>query len=131
MALSFEQVGEILDELAEQLPDEPLQGLTGGISLLPEAKHNAQIPSDRYYVLGEYIRGGAAGTGTIAVYYGSFAALYPRAGREEAREVLDGVLRHELRHHLEGRAGLRDLEVEDEKFVIRANAELERERRRR
>ena len=93
--LDFDEVAQILDNIVDNdFPEEMYRGLTGGIYLLPEEKHNARIPSNRYYVLGEY--------------------------REQAITILHGTIGHELRHHMEGRAGERGLEVEDEIFVQRA-----------
>ena len=42
MLLSFDLVGEILDELAEAFPPEFYQDLNGGISLLPECKEDPE-----------------------------------------------------------------------------------------
>ena len=45
MLLSFDLVGEILDELAEAFPPEFYQDLNGGISLLPECKEDPEALS--------------------------------------------------------------------------------------
>ena len=53
--LDFDEVAQILDNIVDNdFPEEMYRGLTGGIYLVPEEKHNARIPSNRYYVLGEY-----------------------------------------------------------------------------
>ena len=44
--------------------------------------------------------------------------VYPQADKNEAREILRGVLRHEFRHHLEFLGGIHNassLEAEDER----------------
>ena len=38
MIISFDDVGDLLDEMAEEFPPEFYEELNGGISLLPEAK---------------------------------------------------------------------------------------------
>ena len=40
MILSFDQAGDLLDEMAEEFPPEFYDELNGGISLLPEAKED-------------------------------------------------------------------------------------------
>ena len=62
-------------------------GLDEDLTLVPEEKHNPRIPSDNYYVLGEYHRSPVLGR-CIYVYYGSFVKLYPHISKERAREVL-------------------------------------------
>lgn len=118
--LDFDEVAQILDNIVDNdFPEAMYNGLTGGIYLLPEEKHNARIPSDNYYVLGEYRRNRVLGN-CVFIYFGSFAKLHPKASREQAITILHEVLAHELRHHMEGRAGERGLEIEDEIFVQRA-----------
>ena len=118
--LSFETVAELLDDIVDNdFPHQYYAGLNGGIYLVPEEKHNPRIPSDNYYVLGEYCRSPVLGR-CIYVYYGSFVKLYPHISTERARKILKETIAHELQHHLEGRAGNRDLEIEDEKYVQRA-----------
>lgn len=90
--LDFDEVAQILDNIVDNdFPEEMYRGLTGGIYLVPEEKHNARIPSNRYYVLGEYRRNRIMGN-CIFVYYGSFRKLYPRASREQAITICMGPL---------------------------------------
>ena len=49
----------------------------------------------------------------IVMYYGSFKRAYRHLDEDELTEEMRKVLRHEFRHHVEGRAGVRDLEVWD------------------
>ena len=127
---TFDEVAAILDDIVDGLPDGALRNLNGGVCLLPEVKHNARIPSPRYYVLGQYVRHPVLGR-TIYLYYGSFMAMYVDASEQELRRELTHTLWHELRHHWEGMAGSKDLELEDEKFVRRALARLEQATNRR
>lgn len=118
--LSFDDVASILDDIVDNdFPHEYYRGLNGGIYLVPEEKHNPKIPSDHYYVLGEYRRSSIYGC-SIYVFYGSFVQLYRHASKAQARILLRRVIAHELQHHLEGLAGERDLEIEDERYVQHA-----------
>ena len=53
----------------------------------------------------------------IVIYYGSFMRLYSNAPAQKLESELRAVLRHEFRHHMENRAGERDLEIEDERWL--------------
>ncbi len=114
--LTFDQVGDILDRLAERFPQEFFQELNGGISLLPEQKENPQAPG--LCVLGEYCHNHQMGR-YINLYYGSFSALARREGwrDEQWEEELYATLAHELTHHIEGLAGERGLERKDAAYL--------------
>ena len=49
----------------------------------------------------------------IVLYYGSFRRVFRHLDEDELRTEMRRVLRHEFRHHVEGRAGVRDLEEWD------------------
>lgn len=110
---------------SQSLPSDITRGLNGGVYLLPDIKHNDRIPSSDYYVMGEYCVCPAMGR-SIFLYYGSFMALYVDAGVEEMEAQLRHTVLHEFRHHVEGLAGDRSLEIEDERIVIGAHAALKR-----
>ena len=76
MRLSFDQAGELLDELAEPFPEALFDGLNGGVNLLEDAVPDPEFPAGEMYVLGEY-REDLLGR-YINLYYGSFAALAER-----------------------------------------------------
>ena len=101
MVLSFEQAGELLDRMAEEFPPEFYDELNGGICLLPEAKHDPEFPEGELYIMGEYRNSGMMG---------KFINL-------DWEEELYGTLAHEFTHHMEGRAGERGLEIQDEAFL--------------
>lgn len=115
--LTFDQAGDLLDEIAEAFPEAFYRDLNGGISLLPEAKNDPDYPPGELYVMGEYCNDQMGKY--INLYYGSFAAL----AREESwsdetwREQLSSTLAHEFTHHMEGLAGERGLEIKDEQFM--------------
>ena len=73
MTLSFDQVGDLLDEIAERFPQAFYQDLNGGIALLPEAKEDPVGETGELYIMGEYCNDMMGRY--INLYYGSFAAL--------------------------------------------------------
>ncbi len=117
MVLSFDEVGELLDEMAEKFPPEFYDELNGGICLLPGAKPDPRFPEGELYIMGEYCSDMMGKY--INLYYGSFAALAKgeRWSRAEWVEQLSTTLAHEFTHHIEGRAGERGLERKDEAFM--------------
>ena len=120
MLLSFDEVGEILDDLAEKIPEPFYQDLNGGILLLPEAMPDPENGPD-LYILGEYCVDEMGRY--INIYYGSFAALYADEPRETWVEELNTTLRHEFTHHVEGLAGERSLEYKDSAQLAQFQAE--------
>ena len=111
--VSIERFGEILDELACELPQEFYDELNLGICLSAERKIHPQAVADDLFILGEYQRS-QAGRGVI-IYYGSFMQLFGNLQEDELKIELRHTLRHEFRHHMEHRAGECGLEIEDEK----------------
>ena len=112
MILSFDQVGDLLDEMAEAFPEEFYRELNGGISLLPEALEDPQ--GEELYIMGEYCNDMMGKY--INLYYGSFAALAAKENwtEEDWEDELYTTLSHEFTHHIEGLAGERGLEIRDE-----------------
>ena len=108
---TIEEVNELLDEAASELPEEVFRGLNGGVSLLPETKRNSADPYGGLFTLGEYRRDQMGRY--IVLYYGSIRAVHSGDSRDELRVNLKKLLTHELTHHLESLAGERDLEIED------------------
>jgi len=109
---SIEEVNEMLDEIAAELPQEVFNELNGGVSLLPEAKLSAADPDGGLYTLGEYRRDQMGRY--IVLYYGSIRAVHGGESVGVFRDNLRKLLAHELTHHIESLAGERDLEIEDE-----------------
>ena len=112
MILSFDQVGDLLDKMAEEFPEEFYQDLNGGISLLPEAVEDPA--GEDLYIMGEYCNDMMGRY--INLYYGSFAALAEQENwtEEDWEDELYTTLSHEFTHHVEGLAGERGLEIKDE-----------------
>ena len=125
MILTFDQVGELLDEMAEEFPQEFYQDLNGGVCLLPEAKPDPDFPEGEMYILGEYCNDMLGRY--INLYYGSFAALAEQEGwtEEDWEDELWETFAHEFTHHVEGLAGERGLEIKDEAFLEKYRAQRE------
>ena len=111
MILSFDEAGDLLDEMAEEFPEEFYQELNGGISLLPEAMEDPH--GEDLYIMGEYCNDMMGKY--INLYYGSFAALAQQEDwdRETWEAELRTTLSHELTHHMEGLSGLHALDDQD------------------
>lgn len=107
--LSFEEVGRLLDRAAEALPKEIFLDLNGGVNLIDEVRRD----EDGNYIMGLYHHNGMGRY--IEIFYGSFAALYPRLSAGALEAELKKTLHHELTHHIENRAGDRTLEKWDER----------------
>ena len=110
--ISFEEFGQLLDEVAEELPPEIFVNLNGGINLIPDVLPHPEGNDGNLFILGQYHRGGLLGR-YISIYYGSFMQLYGNSSREFIKSELDRVLKHEFLHHLESMAGEKDLEIQD------------------
>ena len=123
MILSFDQAGDLLDEMAEEFPEEFYAQLNGGISLLPEAKEDPE--GEDLYIMGEYCNDMMGRY--IVLYYGSFAALAQQEEwtEEDWEDELYTTLAHEFTHHIEGLAGERGLEIRDELEMEQYRAERE------
>ncbi|MCL2547810.1 MAG: hypothetical protein FWE76_01440 [Symbiobacteriaceae bacterium] len=118
--MSFEEVGEALDEIAENLPVALYKELNGGIILLPEVKnHSESSDSNPLYVIGEYRYEPRALGRYIVIYYGSFRLAYGMHPPGRQRNELQRVLMHEFRHHIQSLGGTRGLEREDQQRLER------------
>jgi predicted Zn-dependent protease with MMP-like domain len=115
--ITFDEVGAMLDDIAEEIPKDFYRELNGGIILLPRTKrHPASHNTGNLYIMGEYHndRKGFGGLGRyICIYYGSFIKLYANATSEQQKEELRKILIHEFIHHLESLAGERGLAIQD------------------
>ena len=115
--ITFEEVGSMLDSIAEEIPKDFYNELNGGIVLLPDAKmHPESHVGTPLYILGEYHndRKGYGGLGRyICIYYGSFVRIYSNLLSEHLRKELKRVLVHEFTHHIESLAKEHGLEYKD------------------
>jgi len=114
LTATFDEVGEMLDEIACELPKEFFNGLNGGINLIPGVKlHPESDPRQTLYIAGEYHRDGSGLGRWINIYYGSIMIMHAWLTPPQLREELKRVLVHEFTHHLESLAGENGLEVKD------------------
>lgn len=114
--ITIDEMQDMLDELAEELPEVFFKELNGGIVLLPGAKESEYSQKNDLYTLGEYHHGGSMGN-YIKIYYGSFERLFGHLSDDQMKKQLRKTLRHEFRHHIETLAGEDDLVDEDTKFI--------------
>lgn len=110
MVLTIDEVYDLLDELAAELPEALFDSLNGGVLLLEEELPDPDAGED-VYIMGEYCWDELGRY--INIYYGSFVALLADEPREVWEDELRITLRHELTHHVEGLAGERSLERRD------------------
>ena len=124
MLLTFDQVGEILDDLADAFPHVLFDGLNGGVNLLEEAVPDTEFPAGEMYILGEYCQDLLGNY--INLYYGSFAALAEKEdwGRQDWEDELYTTFSHELTHHMESRGGLHALDDRDAEELAQWRAEV-------
>ena len=114
--ITIDEMQIILDELAEELPQEFYHELNGGILLLPELRMSPYAKTEDLYILGEYRVNGAMGR-YIVMYYGSAMKAYGWMDADAIKKELRKTLRHEFRHHLESLSGERGLELEDNEYI--------------
>lgn len=98
--------------LLDEIPSPLLEGLNGGVIVVPGVRRCPDDPPG-VYLLGEYRVDPGLGC-MIVLYYGSFRRVLGDAPWAQVVEELRRTIRHELRHHAEHRAGLAELEIEDE-----------------
>ena len=110
--ISIDETGEMLDEIAEELPKEFYEKLNGGILLLPEVKIHPESKNNDLYIMGQYHYSSVMGR-YIEIYYGSFAKVYGKLPKEEYKDKLRHTLIHEFTHHIEGLSGEHGLEMKD------------------
>ncbi len=112
---SYEECGEIFDEIADSYPYELYRELSGGLRLDINTKIHPKAVSNDLYILGEYHRSSIGKY--IVFYYGSIARIYGHLPYEQFREQLRKLLSHELRHHNEYLAGSDDLILYDNNCI--------------
>lgn len=110
--VSIDRFEEVLGTLAEELPEAFYEDLNGGILVDPGCPQHPESVDGSLYIMGEYRTDPALGK-YIVLFYGSFRRVYGDLEEQALTAEMRRVLRHEFRHHVEGRAGVRDLEVWD------------------
>lgn len=118
MILTYEQMGDLLEEVAAEFPDAFFQDLSGGIQLEEQALPDPEFPEGEMYIMGEYCSDLLGRY--ILLYYGSFAALLGEEDEEVWREEIFLTVAHEFTHHLEETAMLHALDDKDAAFLQQA-----------
>ena len=128
MVLDFERAGDMLDAIAEKLPKGIFDGLNGGVAWLPDTVTDPEFDYE-VYIMGEFCCDQMGRY--INLYYGSFAAMAEEEGwtQEDWERELRETLHHELTHHIEGLAGDRSLDRQDEQWQREERARRREERR--
>jgi hypothetical protein len=109
---SFEEFCGLADKIVAQIPAIYREGISG-IFVTQQAVKDEEIPG--VYILGHY-HGGGYLSPFIDIYYGSFRRVFQGLPLSEIEEELWETITHEIRHHLEENAGLRNLEAFDEEL---------------
>ena len=125
MILTYEQMGDLLEEIAAQFPDAFFQDLNGGIQLEEDALPDPDFPPGEMYIMGEYCHDLLGRY--ILLYYGSFAALLAEEDETVWREELFATIAHEFTHHMEDTAMLHALDDKDAEFLRQALEEYQDE----
>ncbi|WP_283675033.1 metallopeptidase family protein [Butyricicoccus sp. Marseille-Q5471] len=124
--ISIDEFEDLLDEIAQEIPPVFFEELNGGILVDPGHPCHPESVDGNLYIMGEYRVHPAMGK-YIVIYYGSFRMAYSELPLAELRGEMRRVLLHEFRHHVEGRAGLRDLEIFDAEQIAGYKAEHKKE----
>ncbi|HPX93229.1 MAG TPA: hypothetical protein PK646_03160 [Bacillota bacterium] len=115
--LTLEETELALADMVEALPPEIFIELNGGVLLKEEVKLHPARRADDLYILGEYYADRIFGR-YIVIYYGSMRRVFGHVSDRDFHRELEQVLKHELTHHLENRAGERELEFEDQRQLL-------------
>ena len=113
--ISYEECGEMLDEIADELPKELYRELNGGILLDRSFRMHPCAVNNDLYILGVYVRDNLGKR--IIIYYGSFIRVFKTDSKEIFYHHLKKTLRHEVLHHNEFLAGCNDLVFYDDKRI--------------
>lgn len=125
MTPTYEQMGDMLEEIAAEFPDAFFEGLDGGIQLEERELPDPAFPPGEMYIMGEYCHDLLGRY--IVLYYGSFAALLKEEEEDVWRDEIFLTVAHEFTHHLEDTAMLHTLDDADAEFLHQALAEYEQE----
>ena len=112
MVPTYEQMGDWLEEIAQEFPEAFFEELDGGIQLEEDALPYPDFPPGEMYIMGEYVHDMLGRY--ILLYYGSFAALLAEEDEETWKDEIFATVAHEFTHHIEGLALEGGLDRKDE-----------------
>ncbi len=115
MSLEIDKIHEMLNEIVDSIDENLFEGLNGGVVLEEKIKFHEESINEDLIILGEYQRHGFIKR--IVIYYGSLIRRYSHYNDEQMYNRLEELVNHELRHHVEYKAKLRDLVDEDEIYL--------------
>ncbi len=107
----------MLDIIVDAVPTALFEGLSGGVILSEKIKLHPASAERPLFVMGEYQRSTLGNC--IVIYYGSFNVVHGYLDDDAYYEKLRHTFAHELRHHMEFRSGVKDLERFDEERYSR------------
>lgn len=113
--ITFDECGEMLDEIADSMPQQLYRELNGGIVLQPNARLHPCAVNNDLYILGVYVHDNLGRY--IVIYYGSFVKVLSNKPKAEYYSLLSKTLKHEVLHHNEFLAGCNDLVLYDDKHI--------------
>lgn len=117
--MTYQEFESLITSLTDAIPGDYRQGVAA-VSVSPRAVPHPESPG--VFTLGECVPlpmvtvdegGDESESSRIVLYHGSFAALAQLDDAFDWEEEAWETLTHELRHHLEWRAGADDLETYD------------------
>ncbi len=121
MTPTYDQMGDWLEEIAQEFPEAFFEDLDGGIQLEEKELPDTDFPPGEMYIMGEYVHDYLGRY--ILLYYGSFAALLSEEDEEVWKDEIFATVAHEFTHHLEETAGLHALDDKDLEFLREATEE--------
>ena len=110
--VSFDEVGEMLEDISLSLPKDFFKELNGGINLLPDTRLHPESIGGDLFIMGEYCHNNLGRY--INIYYGSVMMVHAHLSPDRLKIVLEQILKHEFVHHLEALAGEKDLKIIDD-----------------
>lgn len=115
MSFEIDKIHDMLNEIVDSIDEKLFEKLNGGVVLEEKVKFHEESIGDDLLILGEYQRYGTMNR--IVIYYGSLMRGYSHYTDVQMYERLTQLINHELRHHVEYKAKLRDLIDEDEEYL--------------
>ena len=110
--VSIDEFETMIQKIVDTLPEELFTNLNGGVLILSELKIHPQAIQNDLYIMGEYHYDSFYGR-YVSMYYGSFMKMFSHLDEKELYEKIEHTIKHELVHHLESQAGIKDLEIWD------------------
>ena len=114
--ITIDAMQDIVEAIADELPDAFFAELNGGILLLEDTVLAPEAREDDLYTMGEYCEDPLMGN-YIVLYYGSISQICQGMSEADIRAEIRATLLHEFTHHLESLSGEYGLEIEDEQAL--------------